>query len=326
MSIKLGECTVLPDITRPNQEQTDFKSRLLHFFTSANPLNLLLTDKELEHAKGVILDYRRGKYDRNMTVEELYREKSKYDSAFHPDTGEKMFILGRMSAQVPCNMVIVGCMLTFYKKNSHIFVCHLVNQTFNAVVNYTNRSGFSKQDDATLFKSYVAATSGALACALGSNALLHKFQRAPRYLLKFVPFVSIAIANAINIPMMRHKEFTEGIPVEDEMGRSYGNSIVAPKYAIPQVVLSRVGMGAPNMILGPILFTMMAKSKKYRNWMAAPLQTMICGFMLVISTPFCCAIFPQKASIQVTKLEPSIQAKVNRLRNPPTVLYYNKGL
>ena len=66
-------------------------------------------------AKQIVSDYKAGKEDKTLTEDEIWAAKELCDSAFHPQTGEKLFLPGRMSFQVPGNMVITGCMMTFYK-------------------------------------------------------------------------------------------------------------------------------------------------------------------------------------------------------------------
>ncbi|ESN95174.1 hypothetical protein HELRODRAFT_157714 [Helobdella robusta] len=308
------------NIDEPRYDQNTYFGRAKHFFITTNPLNLFVSDTELEKSRKLVQLYRQGKEPEGLTLNELWRAKNIYDSAFHPDTGEKMILIGRMSAQVPMNMTIVGCMMTFYKSTPAVIFWQWFNQSFNAVVNYTNRSGDSPISIKTLLVSYVAATGGALSAALFFNKAVKTMHPLVG---RYVPFIAVASSNAINIPCMRNRELFEGIPVLTEDGERVGESKAAARKAIIQVTLSRILMASPGMIFPPLLMARLDKTllKKY-PMLAAPIQIGLC---LVFATPMFCALFPQKSSISVDKVEDEIRERL-RGREGVKYLYFNKGL
>ncbi|XP_076759618.1 sideroflexin-1-3 [Xylocopa sonorina] len=315
------------DIEKPYWDQSTYQGRALHFLTVTNPLNLFATAKQLEHARDVVAKYRKGDSLRQLgvTEDELWKCKYLYDSAFHPDTGEKMLTIGRMSAQVPMNMMITGCMLTFYKTTTHVVFWQWVNQSFNALVNYTNRSGSSPIPMSTTLQSYAIATGGAVVTALGLNRL---FRNSPPLVGRLVPFAAVAAANCVNIPFMRMPELQNGIELLTEDGTKVGNSKRAAKKAIAAVTLSRILMASPSMILAPVVMNFMDRRQMLRNakWAIVPIQVLICGVCLTFATPLCCALFVQRVPISVNDLEPEVRDQV--LSKDPSLqtVYYNKGL
>lgn len=312
------------NLDKPQWDQSTYEGRAKHFFAITNPLNLFCTPSQLEWSKDVVSRYRKGE-SLDLSKDDVWRAKQIYDSTFHPDTGEKMLLFGRMSAQVPANMLITGCMMTFYKSTPQVVFWQWANQSFNALVNYTNRSGSAPIEASTLGTSYVAATGGALATALGLNALV---KTLPPLVGRFVPFVAVASGNCINIPLMRRSELSDGIPLTLETGEVVGKSSRAAKEGISMVVFSRIAMATPGMVLLPIFMNALERKGVFKKYprLNAPIQIGLLGFILTFATPLCCAIFEQKASIPVSRIESDLQKKVMALPIPPKTLYYNKGL
>ncbi|KOC70952.1 Sideroflexin-3 [Habropoda laboriosa] len=315
------------DIEKPYWDQSTYQGRALHFLTVTNPLNLFVGAERFEHARDVVTKYRKGDNLKQLgiTEDELWKCKYLYDSAYHPDTGEKMLLIGRMSAQVPMNMFITGCMLTFYKTTAHVITWQWVNQSFNALVNYTNRSGSSPIPMDTILQSYAAATGGAVVTALGLNRLCRS---APPLVGRLVPFAAVAAANCVNIPFMRMSELQNGIELQTEEGTKVGNSKYAAKKAIAAVTLSRILMASPSMILAPIIMNFMDRKQMLRNakWAVVPIQVALCGICLTFATPLCCALFVQRVPISVDDLEPEVREQVLSKDPGLRTVYYNKGL
>ncbi|XP_064519254.1 sideroflexin-2 isoform X6 [Pseudopipra pipra] len=300
------------NIDAPRWDQSTFVGRLKHFLNITDPRTVLVPEEELDRAKALVEGCRAGLVPPGSSQEQLLYAKKLYDSAFHPDSGEKMNLIGRMSFQVPGGMAITGFMLQFYRTVPAVVFWQWVNQSFNAFVNYTNRNAASPISLRQIGVAYVTATGAALATAVGLNLYT---KRAPPLLARWVPFAAVAAANCINIPMMRQQEIISGITVTDGDNNELGRSRRAAVKGIAQVVVSRITMAAPGMseFILPIImerlekFTFMQRIRVLHG----PLQVLLCGgFSLAL------------ADLEL-ELRDSIVAKHG---DKVPYVYFNKGL
>ena len=249
------------NLDAPRFDQSTFEGRVKHFFSTTNPLNVLASDADLQKAKDIVESYRNGTEEKTLSEDDIWRAKELYDSAFHPETGELMHVAGRMSFQVPGNMFITGSMVTFYKTTPAVMFWQFANQSYNAFVNYTNRNASASSTPEQLGMAYAAATTASVGSAVGLNKLVAKFPALSAGMVgRLVPFVAVAAANWVNIPLMRQQEIKDGISIQTESGQHAGLSGNAAKKAIIQVVPSRILMAMPAFVLPGMVMNRLEKT------------------------------------------------------------------
>lgn len=169
-------------------------------------------------------------------------------------------------------MAITGAMLQFYKSVPQVVFWQWFNQSFNALVNYTNRNAESPVSVPQLGAAYASATFSALAAAVGLRRVLER--SAPPFFQRFVPLIAVGSANCVNIPLMRNRELSSGVDLKDEDGNKVCRSRSAAAKGIGQVVLSRNVIMAPGMLLMPFVMQAMEKRKWFarRTALHAPFQ------------------------------------------------------
>jgi sideroflexin-1/3 len=178
-----------------------------------------------------------------------------------------------MSFQVPGNMFITGMMMTFYKSTPAVVFWQFANQSFNAVVNYTNRNASAEVTNEQLGTAYVAATTASVVTALGLNRVVAASPSLSAGIVgRLVPLVAVAAANCVNIPLMRQQEIKNGITIETADGKDAGLSSNAAVSAISQVIPSRIGMAVPGMVIPPVIMSKLEKTATYikNPWLKAP--------------------------------------------------------
>ncbi|BFZ20860.1 hypothetical protein BsWGS_23899 [Bradybaena similaris] len=151
-----------------------FWGRVRHFAWITDPRLSFATRTELFAARELLEKYKQGQKLQDISETTLRKAQQLQLSAFHPDSGDLQNVFGRMSFQVPGGMVLIGAMITFYKSTGAIVFWQWANQSFNALVNYTNSNATTEVNTKRLLVAYTSATTSALVVALGLRRVLAK--------------------------------------------------------------------------------------------------------------------------------------------------------
>ena len=153
-------------------------------------------------------------------------------TAIHPDTGEFIPWIMRLSSFLPCNIPIAfGFIIAKPTPFNTIFV-NWVNQTYNALMNYGNRNATSLYTTEDILKSYIVASGSSIAVALGIRKALSGYSRntvGARLILlnSFSSFWACATAGYLNAFFMRKTELEKGVEIQDNDGKIVGKSKIA---------------------------------------------------------------------------------------------------
>lgn len=301
-----------------------FAGRVAHFWSVLNPLNCLASNDELEAAKSLLTTEPK---DDVLRSDEFQRAATLYESAYHPDTGERIHLVGRMCFQAPGCAVLAASMLAFHSSLPLTLGLQWANQSFMAMCNYSNRNAADERSraDASVLPAYLSATFGSMLTAWSLKKMLPK-----RYSV-LVPAASISVASLVNVPCMRSEELLSGLVVEDSAGHVLDTkSHLAACFAVAAVTTSRILNGCADLVVAPAVVGL-ARLRGYK-WakstnpaVTVPLYTTLCFATLSISTPVTSAIAPQRASLSAKWLSDDINRELVSKDAQP-VVYFNKGL
>lgn len=207
----------------------------------------------------------------------------------------------------------------------------VANQSYNALHYYANRNASNTDNIWRLAASYTAATISASASAVGLTRLSEKLPpKSARAiaLRRLSPFAAVAVADLLNLCIMRQNEFLQGINVYDSNSQCLGTSKVAGGLAVMSCVGARVMAAGPVLMTSAFAVHFLEKTKVVQKYpfVKLPVTLMMLGIAIQFSVPLTFGLFRQSAKVPTSYLERQFHQLKDSEGNDISYAYYNKGL
>ena len=249
----------------------------------------------------------------------------------------------------PANLVICAGLLASANSTSLLASAgwQWANQSYNVGVNYVNRSSGSPPPE-RIAAAYAAATSSALAIALGMQAAGTSLERRlaggadgasaarSRQLVRSgvrltVPMLAVAIGSVVNLYFTRQSEIAEGVVLSTEEGLELGHSRAAAHQGLAKCATTRVLWTIALLTVTPIAsgaaLAALPASLAARQGVRFTLDLAVSFGVIWAAVPLCIALYPQRDCARLEALEPGFHG----LCHPTTgarleCVWFNKGL
>ncbi|EFA10705.1 sideroflexin-1-3 [Tribolium castaneum] len=309
-------------------DQDTYWGRFRHYFQRTNPFHLLTSSDTLEDSKCLYLKYRCGEpLAADVTEDEVWRAKALFESAYNPETGEKINFWARPAAFIPVNMVLAGGMMAYYKSTPGVVFWQWLNQTYNTWVGYKNKGSDDEITNTQLITSYVVATGTAIGTALGLNRLL---VNSPALVGRFVPFVAVAAAHCVGTPLLKAQILKNGTPIYDDCHNKLGYSKNAAYASISDSIMNKIFIAVPPMLLTPLVMNYLERRGTLCRypWVNFPAHVGFAGLFLTFLSPLAYALYAQRPHMPYKHLETDLREALCKkfYDRPPKFVYYEQSV
>eukprot|EP00347_Sterkiella_histriomuscorum_P004533 403360099 len=265
-------------------------------------------------------------------VKELRTAETVVSVAVHPDTGNYIPWVCRLSSFLPCNIPIAFGFIIAAPTPFNTIFWQWINQTYNALMNYGNRNATSLYTTEDILKSYSVAVGSSIGVALGIRKMLSGYSKnavgARLIVLNSISsFFACSTAGYLNAFFMRRTELEKGIDIMDQEGKFVGKSKIAAQNAVSQTANSRFFLAIPIFFPPTMLYLIEKKNMMPKNfYLRTCLEVSLIACELYFAAPMAISVYPQSATIQSTDLEKEFQELRDSRGEIIREFVFNKGL
>lgn len=232
-------------------------------------------------------------------IEELRHAVNITKAAIHPDTLAPIPIPMRMTFFLPGNIPISMGFLFSAPTMYNTILWQVINQTYNALLNFGNANKSSPMTSSDIMRSYVMAVGAS--CSAGATVryltrgITARSKGGQLVILNgIVSTVACAMGGFANNYFIRLPEINKGIQIQDPAnGKNVGTSKMCAKEAVWQTATSRIVMALPVGLPGYAFYALERKGLVPKNaTLLVVLQLALISTQLNFTVPFSMAAFP----------------------------------